>query len=150
MGKGKLGHETKVISNDEIGELAAAFNKLSVDLKKSQDELREYSENLEIIVTKRTEELEDKTSNLEKINKDLIKARKELDALNKTLEKRIKEKHAEFSGLVSMQGAAHLVARDLGVNILVKKRKFKISDMKDGMKNVDLIGRIISIFIIHP
>ncbi|UCB59374.1 MAG: HAMP domain-containing protein [Thermoplasmatales archaeon] len=103
MGKGKLGLESKVKSNDEIGELAETFNKLSIDLKKSQDELKQYSENLEILVTKRTEELEDKTTNLEKINKDLIKARKELDKLNKTLEKRIKERTKEVEVLLKQK-----------------------------------------------
>lgn len=103
MGKGKLGFGSKVKSNDEIGELATSFNKLSIDLKKSQDELKQYSENLEILVTKRTEELEDKTTNLEKINKDLIKARKELDKLNKTLEKRIKERTKEVEVLLKQK-----------------------------------------------
>ena len=103
MSKGKLGHETKVNSNDEIGELAVAFNKLSIDLKKSQDDLKEYSENLEMLVTKRTEELEDKTTNLEKINEDLIIARKELDILNWNLEKRIKERTKEVEALLKQK-----------------------------------------------
>lgn len=60
----------------------------------------------------------------------------------KELEDKIKKKHTELSGLVSMQGAAHLVARDLGINILVKKRELKIKDLKDGMKNVDVKARI--------
>ena len=103
MGKGELGSEVKVYTNDELGELAAAFNKMSIDLKKSQDALKEYSENLELLVTKRTEELEDKTTNLENINKDLIKARKELDALNKNLEIRIKERTKEVEALLKQK-----------------------------------------------
>ena len=103
MGKGNLGNEVKVNSKDEIGELASAFNKMRIDLKKSQDSLKEYSENLEKLVTKRTEELEDKTANLEKINMDLIKARKELDALNKNLEKRIKERTNEVEQLLKQK-----------------------------------------------
>jgi signal transduction histidine kinase len=102
-GKGELGSEVRVYSNDELGELADAFNKMSIDLKKSQDALKEYSENLELLVTKRTEELEDKTTNLEKINKDLIKARKELDALNKNLEIRIKERTKEVEALLKQK-----------------------------------------------
>ena len=54
-------------------------------------------------MTKRTEELEDKTANLEKINKDLIRARKELDALNKNLEKRIKERTNEVEQLLKQK-----------------------------------------------
>lgn len=103
IGKGKLGQEIMVKSNDELGELADSFNKMSVDLKKSQDALKEYSENLEMLVTKRTEELEDKTTNLENINKDLIKARKELDSLNKNLEIRIKERTKEVENLLKQK-----------------------------------------------
>ena len=103
IGKGNLGDEVKVNSQDELGELASAFNKMRVDLKKTQDSLKEYSENLELLVTKRTEELEDKTANLEKINRDLIQARKELDALNKNLEKRIKERTNEVEQLLKQK-----------------------------------------------
>ena len=103
MSEGKLGNIVKVNSKDEVGELASAFNKMTIDLKKSQDSLKEYSENLEKLVTKRTEELEDKTANLEKINKDLIKARKELNVLNKNLEKRIKERTEEVEQLLKQK-----------------------------------------------
>jgi signal transduction histidine kinase len=103
MSEGKLGNIVKVNSKDEVGELASAFNKMTIDLKESQDSLKEYSENLEKLVTKRTEELEDKTANLEKINKDLIKARKELNVLNKNLEKRIKERTEEIEHLLKQK-----------------------------------------------
>ena len=103
MSEGKLGNIVKVKSRDEVGELASAFNKMTIDLKKSQDSLKEYSENLEKLVTKRTEELEDKTANLEKINKDLIRARKELNTLNKNLEKRIKERTEEVEQLLKQK-----------------------------------------------
>jgi signal transduction histidine kinase len=103
MSKGRFGSRVKVNSKDEIGELTSAFNKMTIDLKESQDSLKEYSENLEKLVTKRTEELEDKTANLEKINKDLVKARKELNALNKNLEKRIKERTKEVELLLQQK-----------------------------------------------
>jgi len=64
----------------------------------------------------------------------------------KQLYERVKKKHEELSGLVSMEGAAHLVARDLGVSILIpEKRALKIKDIVSGMKNVNLKGRIIQI-----
>ena len=40
MGKGKLGHIVKINSEDEIGELASAFNKMTVDLKNQEIVLR--------------------------------------------------------------------------------------------------------------
>jgi ssDNA-binding replication factor A large subunit len=58
----------------------------------------------------------------------------------------IKNKQEELSGLVSMEGAGHLVARDLGVNLLIQeKRVFKINNIVKGMKNVNLKARIIQI-----
>ena len=103
MSKGNLGNLVTVNSKDELGELASAFNKLSIDLKKSQDSLKDYSINLEKLVTKRTEELEDKTDYLEKINKDLEKTRKDLDVLNKELEKRIKDRTKEVEQLLNQK-----------------------------------------------
>ncbi len=103
MGKGGLGSKVEITTNDELGELASAFNKMSKELKKSQDSLKEYSRDLEKLVTKRTEELEDKTAYLEKINKDLIKTRKELNILNKNLEKRIKERTEEVEQLLKQK-----------------------------------------------
>lgn len=103
MSKGNLGKLVEVTSKDELGELAVAFNKLSIDLKKSQDSLKQYSMNLEKLVSKRTEELEDKTDYLEKINKDLEKTKKELDVLNKELEKRIKDRTKEVEQLLKQK-----------------------------------------------
>ena len=58
----------------------------------------------------------------------------------------IKNKQEELSGLVSMEGAGHLVARDVGVNLLIQeKRVFKINNIVKGMKNVNLKARIIQI-----
>jgi ssDNA-binding replication factor A large subunit len=58
----------------------------------------------------------------------------------------IKNKQEELSGLVSMEGAGHLVARDLGVNLLIQeKRVFKINNIVKGMKNVNLKARVIQI-----
>ena len=103
MSKGKLGAKVEIKSKDELGELADAFNKMSWELKKSQDSLKNYSQDLEKLVTKRTEELEDKTAYLEKINKDLIKTRKELNVLNKNLENRIKERTNEVEQLLKQK-----------------------------------------------
>ena len=59
---------------------------------------------------------------------------------------KIKKKHEELSGLVSLEGAGHLIARELGVNLLTtRKRNLKIKNMVSGMKNVDLKARIIQI-----
>jgi len=64
----------------------------------------------------------------------------------KQLYEKIKNKHEELSGLISMEGAAHLVARDIGVSILIPdKRELKIKDLVDEMRNISIKGRIIQI-----
>jgi replication factor A1 len=64
----------------------------------------------------------------------------------KQLYERVKKKHEELSGLVSMEGAAHLVARDLGINLLLPaKRILKIKDIVNGMRNINIKGRVIQI-----
>jgi len=64
----------------------------------------------------------------------------------KQLYDKIKQKHEELSGLVSLEGAGHLVARDLGVNLLIpEKRVLKINNVNSGMKNVSIKARVIQI-----
>jgi len=62
------------------------------------------------------------------------------------LYEKIKGKQEELSGLVSMEGAGHLVARDLGVNLLIpEKRVLKINNIVKGMKNINIKARVIQI-----
>ena len=71
IGKGDLEHKVGVKSKDELGELAAAFNRMMESLKKvtaSRDEL-----DREVTVRKRVE-------------KEIVKANTELAAVNKELE----------------------------------------------------------------
>lgn len=59
----------------------------------------------------------------------------------------IKEKQLELSGLVSQEGAAYIVAREHGINLLkASKHELKIKNIIAGMRSVDLVVRIINIF----
>lgn len=53
--KGKLGEKIKINSKDEIGELASSFNEMTVDLKKSNQKIKEYSKNLEKLVIQKNQ-----------------------------------------------------------------------------------------------
>jgi len=62
------------------------------------------------------------------------------------LMKRIHDKQEELSGLVSLEGAAHLVARDLGIDLLKRsERTLQLKDIKTDMKRVNLKTKVISI-----
>ncbi|MFH1237571.1 MAG: hypothetical protein V1648_04180 [Candidatus Aenigmatarchaeota archaeon] len=63
------------------------------------------------------------------------------------VELRIEDKQLELSGLVSPEGAAYIVGKELGVSLLKEspKRGLKIKNVVPGMRSVDVVGRIIRI-----
>lgn len=60
--------------------------------------------------------------------------------------KKIKEKKEELSNLISDEGAAYILAKEYGID-LIKKRsyKLKIKNIISGMRNIEVIGRIVRI-----
>jgi len=62
------------------------------------------------------------------------------------IKKMVEEKQTELSGLVSPEGAAYIVGRELGVNLLKESSKqLKAKNIIPGMRSVDFLGRIIRI-----
>jgi ssDNA-binding replication factor A large subunit len=58
----------------------------------------------------------------------------------------IAEKQDELSGLVSEEGAAYIVARELGLNMIREtRRQLKIKNLVSGLRSVDLVARIVRI-----
>jgi replication factor A1 len=62
------------------------------------------------------------------------------------IRKKVESKRKELSGLISEEGAAHLVAKDMGVNLLNnEKRKIELKNILPGMRNVSAAGRVFNI-----
>ncbi len=59
------------------------------------------------------------------------------------IERKIEAKKAKLSGLISKEGAAQIVAAELGINF--DNERLKISEVVDGMKKVNVIGKIVKI-----
>ena len=58
----------------------------------------------------------------------------------------IAKKQSDLSGLVSLEGAAHLVAKELGIDLLDRKKlRLEMKNIISGMKNVNIVGRIFKI-----
>lgn len=55
----------------------------------------------------------------------------------------INEKKKKFAGLLTDEGAALMVAKELGVDLQMQA---KISELEDGMKNANLLAKIIHVF----
>jgi hypothetical protein len=64
-----------------------------------------------------------------------------------SVRKMIEEKVIELSGLVSREGAAYIVARELGLNLLKEtRRQLKIGNLISGLRSVDLAARIVKMY----
>jgi len=59
------------------------------------------------------------------------------------LERQIEAKRAKLSGLISKEGAAQIVASELGISF--DKEKMKISELLNGMRKITIVGKIIRI-----
>ena len=59
------------------------------------------------------------------------------------LEQKVEEKRSKLAGLISKEGAAQIIAAELGVSF--DDEKLKIEDLEPGMKKVNLIGKVIEI-----
>ena len=63
--------------------------------------------------------------------------------------RRVDEKQRELGGLITPEGAAHVVANELGINLFSgasKTRDIKIENIIPGMQSVDVVGRVRRIF----
>ncbi len=77
--------------------------------------------------------------------------KKEAGISDDEINKRIKEKLNLLSGLISKEGAAHIVANDLGIKLFddLSKKRFKINKIIAGMRNLELIGKVVKKFEIR-
>ena len=63
------------------------------------------------------------------------------------LELKLKAKINELSGLISEEGAAHIIANELGVEIVsTTQRKLKVKEIYSGMRNVTTLGKVVRKF----
>ncbi|MEK6848213.1 MAG: hypothetical protein AABX65_01110 [Nanoarchaeota archaeon] len=60
------------------------------------------------------------------------------------LERKVEAKRAKLSGLISKEGAAQIIATELGINF--EKQKLKINELVSGMRNIGFVAKAIRIF----
>ena len=60
------------------------------------------------------------------------------------LDEKIKAKIAELSGLISEEGATHIIANELGIEIVAEgKDKLKVKEIHPGMNNVSVLIKVV-------
>jgi len=82
------------------------------------------------------------------ISEVMSKIKKETDLSEDEIKSKIKEKISELEGLVSEEGAAYIIANELGVSLLdsVKHSKIQVENISGGMQSVDFVGKVTRIF----
>lgn len=60
------------------------------------------------------------------------------------LEKRIQDKLVQLSGLISKDGAAHIIANELGIKVMDNAGKIK--DVYPGMRNISLNAKVLAVY----
>lgn len=81
--------------------------------------------------------IQDYSQLVERISKASGKETGEIDRL-------VEAKRAKLSGLISREGAAQIVASELGISF--DKEKIKINEIMQGIKKINIIGKIIQLF----
>tara|TARA_Y100000310_G_scaffold325041_1_gene387877 strand:+ start:3245 stop:4240 length:996 start_codon:yes stop_codon:yes gene_type:complete len=61
--------------------------------------------------------------------------------------RKVEAKRAKLSGLVSKEGAAQIVAAELGINF--EQERLKLSELLHGMKRANVVGKILEIYSIR-
>ena len=63
--------------------------------------------------------------------------------MKEDVEKKVEEKREKLSGLISKEGAAQVVASELGISF--ESEKLMIDELLPGMRNVNLVGKVINL-----
>ncbi len=77
------------------------------------------------------------------------KIKTEKNLTSEQIEEQIKIKMEQLSGLISKEGAAHILANELGIKLMQGDAKLKIRDLYAGLRTGEVLGRMIRKFDIR-
>jgi hypothetical protein len=77
------------------------------------------------------------------------KIREEKGLSDEDINQKIKEKMDKLSGLISKEGAAFIIANELGVKLVQASGKVKIKDILIGMRNIETAAKVMRKFPVH-
>src|SRR3989344_1407111 len=81
------------------------------------------------------------TGNYDRILEKIAKA----SGLDKSeIENMVEARKSKLSGLISREGAAQVIAAELGVSF--ENEKLKIDELLPGMRSVNVVGKVITLF----
>ncbi len=78
---------------------------------------------------------------------DIISKIKEKSSMSDAeIDMKINEKLKQLSGLISKEGAAHIIANELGIQLIEMNGKLQIKNILAGMRDVEILGKVRNIF----
>ena len=75
----------------------------------------------------------------------ISRIREEKQLSDEEITKKIKTKLIQLSDLISKEGAAHIVAHELGVKLIDTPREIKVNRLIGGMNAVTIVGKVLHI-----
>lgn len=78
---------------------------------------------------------------------DIISKIKEKSGMtDDQIDQKINQKLKQLSGLISKEGAAHILANELGIKLVELNGKLQIKNILVGLRDLEIVGRIRNIF----
>ncbi len=77
----------------------------------------------------------------------IAKIKEKAGLTDSDIEDKISKKLEQLSGLISKEGAAHIIANELGVKLFEQiSGKLQIKNILTGMRNVETVGKVMQVF----
>lgn len=127
VAKGELAPKVDIRSRDEIGDLAKAFNQMTLQIKESRDELEEK-------VEERTRQLEENIMELNRARTSTLKTLRDLELAKRELEKanlelkELDETRMKFIGIASHELKTPLTAIKSNVDFILSEKEGKLPE----------------------
>src|SRR3989339_2176741 len=75
------------------------------------------------------------------------KIKEKSDLSDADIQAKVDEKLEQLSGLISKEGAAHIIANELGVKLFEQiSGRLQIKNVLSGMRNVEVLGKVTDIY----
>ena len=77
----------------------------------------------------------------------VAKIKEQSQISDEDLTKKIDEKMQQLSGLISKEGAAHIIANELGIKIFDQiSGKMAVEKLLPGMRDVEVVGKVTAVY----
>ncbi len=127
VAKGELSQVVDIQSNDEIGDLAKAFNEMTSQFKKSRGDFEKKADERTRILEETLEELNQTKASAQKSLKDLESTKKELDMVNRRL-KDVDVTKLIFIGIASHELKTPLTIIKANVDFILSEKGGKLPE----------------------